>query len=469
MADTKSQLDKMTKTPIKKLIVRLAIPTVLSMLVTTVYNLVDTEFVGRLGTAASGAVSIVFGFMAILQAVGFMFGQGSGSLVSRSFGSKDKEKASRIASTGFFCSLFMGAAVAIICACNLDPLIRFLGSTDTIAPYAKKYIIYILITAPLVVSSFTLNNILRFEGKAALGMIGLMAGGVLNIGGDALFMFVFDMGIAGAGLSTAISQTISFLILLSVFLAGKTESKLSIRKVSVGDSTIADICTTGLPSLLRQLLGSVGTVVLNRAAKACALEAGFLQDSAVSAMGIVNRISFLLFAIALGIGQGFQPVCGFNFGAKKYGRLREGYRFTLFLAEAVLAFLTIFVFIFSPELVRFMRNDDQVVEIGTRALRLVSVAQIFLPFCMVTEMLMQSSGKRLSASILSCLRGGLLFIPALWILSAVRGLNGVEEAQPLAYLLSVPPALFFAKFFFDRIPETDETGEGELRESDSGH
>ena len=324
-----------------------------------------------------------------------------------------------------------------------------LGSTDTIAPYAKAYLNNIMFVAPFCASSFTLNNMLRYEGKARLGMIGLLAGGILNIGGDALFIFGMNMGIAGAGLSTAISQVISFCLLLYMFLAGRTQSKLSFKNIRPGNGLLFEIMGIGFPSLLRQGLGSFATILVNFKAAEYAMDAG------VSAMTIVTRVAFFLFAIALGIGQGFQPVCAFNYGAGKYRRQREAYRFTLILSMIVLAVLTVFAMIFSGGLIRIFRDDLAVIEIGTRALRLQCIAQLFLPIVMVTEMLMQSSGKKIPATVLSSLRGGIIFIPLLFILPAFRGLSGVQEAQPLSYILSVPPAVILANSFFRKTPKED--------------
>ena len=223
-----AQYKKMTETPIPKLIITLSIPTIINMLVTNIYNLVDTAFVGRLGNSASGAVGIVFGYMAIIQAFGFMFGQGGGSIVSRLRGAKDTENASKNASTAFFFALGFGFILAALSYLNIDALIIALGSTDTIAPFAKEYIVYILIAAPFMTASFTMNNVLRYEGKAALGMVGLLTGSILNMIGDPILMFGLKMGVAGAGLSTCISQITSFCILLSAFIGGRTTSKLSI-------------------------------------------------------------------------------------------------------------------------------------------------------------------------------------------------------------------------------------------------
>lgn len=439
----------MTKTPIPRLVLTLSVPSVISMLVTNIYNLVDTAFVGQLGTSASGAVGVVFGFMAIIQAFGFMFGQGAGSILSRAFGRKDTEEASAYASVGFFMSFFSGLLISLIGFLWLDGIVMALGSTDTIAPFAKTYIFYILLSAPFMCSCFTMNNILRYEGKATLGMIGLMIGAVLNMAGDPILMFALDMGIAGAGLSTAMSQVISWLILLSMFLTGRADSRLRFRYLRGGLwRKVWNIATTGFPSMLRQGLNSFSTVILNTL---CAP----YGDAAVAAMSIVSRIVFFAFSVALGVGQGFQPVSAFNYGAKQYERLRKGYRFTVAMSEAVIVVGCVLLVVFAGKLVGLFRDDPQVIEIAIPALRLQALATLLLPPCMATEMLMQSTGKRLGATVLSALRNGLLFIPALLILANLRGLDGIREAQPLAYVLAFPITMVLAYRFFRKIPAED--------------
>ncbi len=437
-----SQFDKMTKTPIWRLILTLSVPAIISMLVTNVYNLVDTAFVGRLGTSASGAVGIVFGFMSIIQAIGFMFGQGAGSIMSRALGEKDKNAASVNASLGFFASFCFGLMVTLFGFLFLDGIIRFLGSTPTIFPFAKTYITYILISAPFMTASLTLNNLLRYEGKAALGMIGLMAGAVLNMAGDPVLMFSLNMGIAGAGLSTALSQVVSFCILLAMFLTGKTESRISFRHIAKARPEILlNIMGTGFPSMLRQGLNSLTTVLLN-------MQCAPYGDEAIAAMSIVSRIVFFAFSVALGVGQGFQPVAAFNYGAREYGRLKKGFAFTALVSEAIVAVACVFLALFPSELVAMFRDDPDVIRIGARALRLQALATLSLPPCMATEMLFQSTGKKLGATLLSAMRSGLLFVPSLLLLAHFRGLSGIQEAQPLALLLSFPLTIPFVLWFF---------------------
>lgn len=446
-----SQYDKMTQTPVPKLIITLSIPTIINMLVTNIYNLVDTAFVGTLGNSASGAIGIVFGFMAIMQAIGFLFGQGSGSMISRKLGNHKPEDATVIASTGIFFAFTLSLVATILSFIFLDEIVMFLGSTETIAPYAKTYITFILITSPLQVCAFTLNNILRYEGKALLGMIGLLSGAILNIFGDWIFIFGLKMGIAGAGLSTAISQTISFSILLSAFIRGKTQVKLNFKYVSTDFKIPGEIIATGLPSLIRQGLSSVSTILLN-------YQAAVYGDEAVAAMSIVSRIFFFIFSISIGVGQGFQPVAGFNYGAKKYKRIRTAYKFTFFFSEILMFILGGIVFIFAEPFVAVFRDDATVIKIATRALQLQSLAVLFLPIGMTTDMLFQSTGNKVQASVLTSLRSGLILIPLLIILPALRGLAGVQEAQALSSVISCLPAIFMALIFFNRMPKEDLNG-----------
>lgn len=443
-----SQYKQMTETPISHLVIRLGIPTTITMLVTSLYNMVDTAFVGKLGTSASGAVGVIFGFMAILQAVGFMFGQGSGSIISRLLGEQKMHDASRYASTAFFVSIISGVIIEIVCLAFLQPMVMLLGSTYTIAPYARDYARYILYAAPFTVSSFVLNNILRYEGKASLGMVGMLAGALINTVCDPIFMFLFGMGISGAGLATALSQIVSFFFLLSFFIRKKSVITLSTRLVTADLKTMKNIVTTGLPSLLRQGLSSITTMITND-------QASVYGDAAVAAMSIVSKIVMFVFSVGLGIGQGFQPVSGFNYGAKKFKRVRKAYRFTFIFSEIVLGIFSVVVLIFAPQLLTLFRDDPEVIDIGIRALRLQCIALFVLPLCVVTEMQLQSTGQKLQASLLSSLKSGIFFIPALLILAKTRGLSGIQEAQPVSYILSFITSLFFTVWFFKNIPQED--------------
>lgn len=456
MSRTEDQYQKMTASPIPKLVVSLGIPTTISMLVTNFYNMVDTFFVGKLGTSASGAIGIVFGFMSILQAFGFMLGQGAGSIIARKLGQKEDESASEYASISFFLSLICGALVGALSLLCLNPLLRLLGSTETILPYARTYVTFIILAGPFMVAGFAMNNILRFQGKASLAMIGLVSGAVLNIIGDPIFMFGCHMGIAGAGLSTALSQLVSFSILLSIFLRGHSQAKISIHKFSFNGEKIWNILSTGFPSMVRQGLASISTMLLNQAA-------GVYGDAAVAAMSIVSRINFFIFAVGLGMGQGYQPVCGYNYGAGKYSRVRKAFRFTLCFAECLLGTFALISFFAAPQLVGLFQKDPQVVEIGKKALRYQCMALFLQPLIVMSNMTFQSGGMRMRATFSAMLRNGLYFIPILLISSRVYGLAGVQSAQAVADVCSFATILPLIIYAMKHLPQ-DQVEEQDKKE-----
>lgn len=441
-----TQFLKMTQTPIHKLIASLAIPTIISMLITSIYNIADTYFVSKLGTSASGAVGIVFALMAVLQAFGFMIGHGSGSIISRKLGSKDYHTASKFASTGFFLSILLGLIVMIPGIIFLSDFMRLLGSTETILPYAEDYGIYILFAAPFMTSSCVMNNILRYEGRAAYAMVGLTAGGILNIIGDPFFMFVLKLGAKGAGISTALSQFISFLILLFMFLSGKTESKLSVKYITKNIHDVFEIIAVGFPSLLRQGLNSISTMLLNS-------QAAVYGDAAVAAMSIVGRISNFIFSVGLGMGQGYQPVAAFNYGAGKYSRVKKGLWFTVAAGEIMLGTFSVIVIILSGNVIGLFRDDADVIEVGTFALRCQCVACLFLPLTVCTNMMFQSIGKSGKAALLSALRSGLFFIPLIILLPYFFGMTGIQISQPIADCLSFGVSLPFLLVYLKKLPE----------------
>ncbi len=443
------QFNKMTQTPIPSLIIKLGIPTIISMLITNIYNMADTYFVGKLGTSASGAVGIVFGLMAILQAFGFMFGHGAGSILSRKLGQKDTESASRYASTSFFLSIGVGIVIGVLGILFLTPFMRLLGSTETILPYARQYGFFILLAGPFMTSSCVLNNILRYEGRATYAMVGLTLGGVLNMVGDPVFMFGFGMGAAGAGVSTAVSQIISFLILLFMFLSGKTESRLSIKFFTREITEVVEIISVGFPSMVRQGMGSISTMLLN-------YQAGVYGDAAVAAMSIVNRITMFIFSGGLGIGQGFQPVAAFNYGAGKYSRVKKGFWFTTLAGEILLGSFALFGIFTSDGLIGLFRDDPAVITVGTFALKCQLLSCFFMPITVCTNMMFQSVGKSGKATLLATLRSGICFIPLILLLPLLWGIAGVQTAQAIADILTFIISLFLLMGFLKNLPEDGE-------------
>lgn len=452
-ANEQTQYQKMTQTPIPKLIVTLAIPTIISMLTNAIYNMADTFFVSQLGTSAAGAVGIVFSLMAIVQAIGFMLGMGAGSLISRLLGQQQNDEANKTGSTAFFTAVAFGLLLTLLGLSFLDPLMKILGATPTILPYARDYARYILLGAPVMCGSFVLNNILRSQGKAFLSMIGLSFGGFLNIALDPLFIFVFDLKTGGAAIATLLSQCVSFSIMLSFFLSGKSVVQLSLLKVSKKFSTYLLIVKTGLPSFCRQGLASAATVALN-------VSAAVYGDAAVAAMSIVGRIFMFVFSAMLGFGQGYQPVVGFNYGAKKYQRVRQAFRFSILVGTILLTVLGAIGFIFAPQILALFRRDDQaVIAIGAFACRAQCAALLLQPVITISNMTFQVLGRSLQATFVSCCRQGLFFLPLIAILPACFGLVGVQLTQPIADVLTfsccIPLLLSFFRDLKKMENETD--------------
>ena len=443
------QFRRMTETPIPQLVLSLAAPTILSMLITSIYNLADTFFVGQISTSASGAVGVVSSLMAIIQALGFMLGHGAGTIISRSLGSRDTTAATRFASTSFFTALVFGVVLAVAGLGTLPHFMMLLGSTETILPHACAYARPILIAAPLMISSLVMNNILRYEGKASFAMIGLVTGGVLNIALDPLFMFVFGLGTAGAGIATALSQSISFCILLSMFLRGKTVSQFRLSAVTREARDFGRILLGGAPSFGRQGLNSIGGMLLNLAARSHG-------DAAVAGMSIVSRIFMFIISVAIGVGQGLQPVASFNYGARKYRRVRQAAIFTIEAAFCMLVVLVGLCWVNGDALVRLFRDDPAVTAVALPAFHYQCLAMLLHPIIVVANMTFQSVGASGRATFLACCRQGVFFIPLILILPRTHGLFGVEICQPIADVLTFLVSLPFLIAFLQQLGRMDD-------------
>lgn len=429
------KFDRMTKTPIPRLIGELAVPTIISMLVTSFYNMADTFFVGKINTSATAAVGIVFPLMAMIQAFGFFCGHGSGNYISRQLGAHNFEDASKMSATGFVTAFVLGLGILVVGFLFTDPLLHIMGSTETILPYARSYMRIILIGAPYMTASLVLNNQLRFQGSAFYSMIGITTGAVLNIGLDPLFIFVLDMGVAGAALATIISQFVSFCLLIAgTFRGGNL--RLNLKDFSPSLKYYQNIVKGGAPSLFRQGLGSFATVCLN-------LMAGPYGDAAIAAMSIVTRISQFAASVVIGFGQGFQPVCGFNYGAKLFKRVREGFWFCVKFCTSVLLVAAVCGWIFSPNLIGiFLKTDPLVIEYGSQALRLQALTFPLVGWITIANMMLQTIGKTVKASLLAMSRQFLFFVPVILTLPGFLGILGVQLSQPIAdfcsFLLAVP-------------------------------
>ncbi|MDE6606577.1 MAG: MATE family efflux transporter [Lachnospiraceae bacterium] len=425
----------MTTEPVNKLVCKMAVPTIISMLITSFYNMADTYFVGKLNTQSTAAVGVVFSLMSLIQALGFFFGHGSGNYISRKLGAKEFEDASKMASIGFFSAFICGILVMLFGLIFLKPLSVLLGSTETILPYTEKYLSVILLGAPFMVSSLVLNNQLRFQGSASSAMVGIVSGAVLNIILDPILIFQCNMGITGAALATVIGQLAGFILLV---IGTRKGENIHIKWKSFKPSFYyyKEVIRGGIPSLCRQGLASIATMCLNHMA-------GGFGDAAIAGMSIVSRISMFANSALIGFGQGFQPVCGMNYGAKLYNRVRDAFWFCVKYAFLFLIIVAVAAYIFAPEMVSLFRKDDkEVVEIGMLALRFQAVVFPLNAWIVLCNMMLQSIGKAVKASIVAAARQGLFFLPLILILPRIFGLTGIQICQMISdiftFVLAVP-------------------------------
>lgn len=450
MEDAKqAKLIRMTTEPVEKLVVRMAVPTIISMLVTALYNIADTFFVGRIGTTATAGVGLILPIMSIIQAFGFFFGQGSGNFISRALGAQDDADAETMAATGNICAFLFGAIILAVGLIFDDGVLKILGAApgkvadDTIRS-ARDYMNIILIGAPFMCMSCVLNNQLRFQGNAFFSMIGLVSGAVLNCVLDPLFIFNLNMGVSGAALATIISQIFSC-ALLYIGTLRSDSLKIKLRNFRPTPYFLKNIAVGGAPSLFRQGLASVATLCLNTSAGAAV--APEMADAAIAAFSVVGKIMMFGFSALLGFGQGFQPVCGFNYGAKKFGRVRKAYVFCLKLGLAFMLTVSCLGYAFADQLIALFRNDPDVIAFGRIAMRCQCCTFTLMTVVMCTNMLYQNIGRVVGATLLAIARQGLMFIPMVLILPRIfpDAIWGVYLAQPaadlFAFALAVPLAV----------------------------
>ena len=431
----------MTETPVAKLILNLGIPTTISMLITNIYNMADTYFVGTLGESAQAATGVLFTVQAIMQGIAFMFGHGGGTFIARALADKNTKEATKYISSAFFIGGLIGLIIMVLGLSSLEPLVRFLGSTETIVPHAKDYGMWILLAAPFIICSFVLNNGLRYEGKAFYAMFGLTAGGLLNILGDYILVMKCGLGVYGAGLATAVSQVVSFGILLFMYLK-MAQSTIRFKAVSHDFRLYLTICRVGLPSLIRQGLTSVTNGLLNNLTKP-------FGDAAITAMSVVSRYSNFLMCVGLGMGQGFQPVASFNYQARKYVRVKKGLLFTTAFGLVFIGAMSTISIVFAEPIIGIFQKHPEVITIGSRALRFTAIGMMFMPFSVPVNMLYQSIQKPTISSVLSLIRSGLVTIPMLLFSVPVLGILGIQIAQPtadiIAGLISIPFIIRFSR------------------------
>ncbi len=424
----KDKYDKLKNAPVKGLISSLAVPTILTMLVSAFYNMADSYFVGKIDTSSVASIGIVFSVMTLLQAVGFFLGNGSGINISTCLGENDKEKAYIFANTALFTGFGAGIILAVIGIFFSRGIAEILGATATTIDLAGDYLKYILLGSPFILGSFILNNHLRYQGSAIYSMFGIVSGSLLNIALDPLFIFKFNLGVKGAAIATVISQITGFIILvIGTFQGGNI--RISLKAFKLDKEIYFSIFKNGLPSLARQGINTVGTICLNHACEP-------FGDEAIAGMSVFNRVMFLGMALVIGYGQGYQPVCSFNNGAKQYKRVYDGYKFTAVITTVIITVLSVIGFIFAPELIAVFRDDEEVIEIGAKALRYQCIAMPVTGFCTASNMLMQSLKISKKATVLALARQGIFYLPLVFTLPRIFGTNGLAFVQPLSDLLS---------------------------------
>jgi len=422
---------KMTTLPVEKLVLSLAGPSIAIMITSALYNMADTYFVSSLGTSQVGAVGIAFPLMAIIQATGFFFGQGSGNFMARALGAQDTGGASRMAVTGLVSGFIVMAVIALVGITAVGPLVDGLGATQTIRPFAREYIFFILLASPWMVAATVLNQQLRFQGSAAIAMTGMLSGAILNMFLDPLFIFVFGLGVKGAAIATMISQMVSFSILLFYGSTRKGSIPIRFKDFSPSVQCYVEMFRGGVPALLRQSLMSVASILINHFARP-------YGDAAIAAISISNRVSMFAASIVLGFGQGFQPVCGFNYGAKLYSRVKKAFWFCVRFCSSALLLIAIAMAIFAPKIIALFRKEDlEVIAIGALGLRLQCISLPFAAGIIIVNMMTQTMGKALEASVVALSRQGLFLLPSLLILGPLMGLNGIQLARPVSELASL--------------------------------
>ena len=441
MTNADLHYQKMTQTPVPRLILNLGIPTTISMLITNIYNMADTYFVGTLGESAQAATGVLFTVQAIMQGIAFMLGHGGGTFIARALAKKDTEEATTYISSAFFAGGIVGLLILVLGLVFLKPIVLFLGSTETILPHAMDYGTCILAASPFIICSFILNNGLRYEGKAFYAMFGLTAGGLLNIFGDYLLVMKLNLGVFGAGLATAVSQFVSFIILLILYRK-MAQSRIRFKAVSLDFTLYLRICRVGFPSLIRQGLTSVTNGIMNNVTKP-------FGDAAIAAMSVVTRYSSFLMCVGLGMGQGFQPVASFNYQANRKDRVKKGLLFTTVFGLVFIGLMSSISIVFAEQIIAIFQKQEDVIRIGSTALRFTAFGMMFMPFSVPVNMLYQSIQKPTVSSVLSLIRSGAITIPMLLVCVPLLGLTGIQIAQPtadiIAGLLSIPFIIRFLK------------------------
>ena len=416
--------------PIPKALLALGIPTMIGMLINALYNLVDTYFVGGLGTDQMGAVTVAFPLGQNVVGLGLLFGNGAAAYLSRLLGRGDKDTANKVASTAIYSGVSIGAIVILFSIIFLEPILKQAGAIESVIPYAVTYSRIYIVFSIFNVFNVTMNNIVSSEGAAKTAMCAMMAGAVLNVILDPVFIYALNLGVVGAAIATAISQIISTLVYLCYILRKKSVFNFSIKECCFAKEIISEILKIGIPTLIFQLLTSLSIGMINSAAK----EYG---GSALAAMGPVTKIMSMGTLIVFGFLKGFQPIAGFSYGAKKFDRLREAIRTAVLWSTIFCVIFGFVAAVFSTQIVSlFTKEDAEMVRIGSIALRGNGLSFVLFGFYTVYSFLFLVMGKAAEGCVLGACRQGICFVPVILILPLVLGLSGVLYAQPIADVIS---------------------------------
>ena len=425
----------MLNEPIHRVIPKMAVPTIVAFLINSVYSLADTYFVSSLGTNATAAVSVNASLDQLIMMCGSMVAMGANSYIARLLGEGNEKKASRVLSTSFFAAFFLGVMLLIFGSIFMTPMVRLLGATPTCEAYSIDYATYVLLAAPFMAANFVMNQCLRSEGSATLSMVGMGFGGILNIVLDPIFIFGLDMGVAGASLATAISKWVSFAILIFPYITRRSLLHLSIRNFRPNWDIVSNVVSVGSSSLFRNGLNVVSAILLNRIA-------GGISDSVLAAVGVTNKIMMFPFCIILGFGNGFQPVAGFNWGAKRYDRVQESYKFSSRVSLIGSTIMAVAIAVFCDQLiVLFAGTDDYMRRIGAFCILAQCVALPIHAWVAMVNMLCVGLGNAKGAFWLATARQGTCFIPILFPLAWAFGEYGIASVQALADILSIVLAI----------------------------
>ena len=438
---------KMLEAPVKPLIMKLALPAIISMMCTSFYNMADTYFVSKLDTASTAAVGVSFSTMAVIHAIAFFFGMGSGNYIARRLGAHDREAAHTMASTSFFFSFVTGCIVAVLGNLFVERLAVLIGSTPTILPHAIEYMSVVLCGAPIMMCSLLMNNHLRLQGSAAFGMVGITFGGFLNVLLDPLFIFKFNLGVAGAAYATVLSQCVSFCILFCMTRRGGN-IPIRLKEIHPSFKLFCEIFAGGAPSLVRQGTQSLSTIFLNVAA-------GAFGDAAIAGMSIVTRLSFFAASVVIGFGQGYQPVCGFSYGARRYSRLREGYWFAVRSGVLFSLLAAAVGYLFAPQILLQFRDDPAVIRVGIAALRCQCLSFPLIPFVIISNMNLQTTRQTVSAMMVAAGLSGIFLIPPLLVLPKLWGVEGLVWCQPISDICAFLLAAVLMRLFLKGLPQGD--------------